>query len=196
MLFGNPIKKKRKKLFDAGRQFAQNGEYEKAVQSYTEAIALDPLTNNSNIWYNRANAKAKLKDDVGAIEDYTFCIDFSTTAGWDAYYNRANSKMNIQDITGAVEDYTQVITLNPKYGPAFTSRARCYAQLQKPHLVIYDYLKAIDLDMNALTINTMLGLADAYYQLRDFENAKIYYNLAYQIDKSLVIAKQRLDEID
>ena len=192
----NPNKKATKQFFASALLHASQGDYAKAIELYSKAIDAGGANNYSNVFYNRANAKASCGDNRGAIEDYSTSIKLNDTGnGFDAYYNRANSKLSINDIEGAVEDFTQVIKVNPKFGPAFTSRARVYAQLGKHHLSMNDYLKAIEIDDNALRYETCLGLADAYYNLKDYPNAKSWYEFALAYNRSSQEATIKLEEL-
>ncbi len=45
-------------------------DYEGAIQDFTEAIRLDPYS-DENLYYNRGLAKEELKDHEGAYKDYS-----------------------------------------------------------------------------------------------------------------------------
>ena len=50
------------------------GEYEDACKDYGVAIRLAPEGKHAMLWYNRANAKARLGDFASALDDYDHAI--------------------------------------------------------------------------------------------------------------------------
>jgi len=60
---------------------------------------------------NRGNAKTKLKDNQGAIADYTKAIELNSKYAL-AYTNRGTAKGIIGDKEGAIADYKKAAQLN------------------------------------------------------------------------------------
>ena len=88
-----------------GYQKSMRGDYYGAISDYSYSIEID--SNNADAYYNRGNARVKIKDYHGAISDYSHSIEISPAS--DAYYNRGVSKGKLKDYYGAISDYTKAI---------------------------------------------------------------------------------------
>lgn len=66
----------------------QVGEYEKAVQDYSQALQVDP--HNSYAYYNRGITRDRSGDYEGAIEDFSHAIRLDP-ANADFFHNRGFS---------------------------------------------------------------------------------------------------------
>ena len=66
----------------------QVGEYEKAVEDYSQALQVDP--NNSYAYYNRGITQDRSGDYEGAIEDFSQAIRLDP-ANADFFHNRGFS---------------------------------------------------------------------------------------------------------
>ena len=72
-------------------------------------------------YYNRGDAKLKLKDYKNAILDYNKAIELDPNYV-DAYNVRGLAKYDLKDYGGAILDFNKVIELNNK-GPYFLAGA-------------------------------------------------------------------------
>ena len=63
-------------------------------------------------FFNFGNAKYKLKDYRGAIQDYNKAIELNPKLA-SAYLGRGLAKGKLQDYRGAIKDYNKSIGLNP-----------------------------------------------------------------------------------
>ena len=92
-------------------------ELENRIQKDKEAVTDDyALAYNNRGW-----SKHNLKDDNGAIADYTKAIELNPDYAL-AYNNRGWSKHNLKDHDGAKSDYTKAIELDPNYTKAYVNR--------------------------------------------------------------------------
>lgn len=66
----------------------QVGEYERAVEDYTQALQVDPQ--NSYAYYNRGITRDRSGDYEGAIADFTHAITLDP-ANADFFHNRGFS---------------------------------------------------------------------------------------------------------
>ena len=66
----------------------QVGEYEKAVEDYSQALKVDP--HNSYAYYNRGITRDRSGDYEGAIEDFSHAIRLDP-ANADFFHNRGFS---------------------------------------------------------------------------------------------------------
>ncbi|MDR1893141.1 MAG: tetratricopeptide repeat protein [Spirochaetales bacterium] len=99
-----------------GVKFSEANEYDKAIEAYTQAIALKP--DFARAYYNRGNAYSYKKDYGKAIENYNEAIRICPAAGQlpneGVYYcGRGNSFYSIDQYDKALEDYDRAIKLKP-----------------------------------------------------------------------------------
>ena len=92
---------------------------ERAVQSYDQAIALDPQ--HAMAYNNRGIARSDQGDLAGAVKDYDQAIALDPQYA-DAYNNRGVARRAQGDLVGAVKDYDQAIALNPQHADAYNNR--------------------------------------------------------------------------
>ena len=112
-------------LVQLGKEKADNGNWNDAVNTYTSALQQDPK--NADAYHNRAIARFNLKDYRGALMDYSKAINVGTSIGADcvgaAYYGRGqcyyalgmkdkacldfvkSSELGNSDGTGAVQNF-------------------------------------------------------------------------------------------
>lgn len=99
-----------------GNQAYKNGEYQKAVENYRQALAAEP--GHQTAQFNLAAALYKSKDKAAALEAYTASIDSYTNTNdlaklSHAYYNRGVVYHNDEKIDECIEDYKRALRLNP-----------------------------------------------------------------------------------
>jgi len=89
------------------------GDYEGAIQDYTQAININP--NDADAYYNRGNARADTGNHEGAIQDYTQSININANDA-EAYYNRGNLRTELGDNQGGIEDFQKACELYRQAG--------------------------------------------------------------------------------
>ena len=95
--------------------------HKKPKKSSLKAIELDPVDDYAYV--NRGNAKKTLKDDYGAIEDYSKAIELKPDYA-SAYNNRGTAKENSGDLNGACADWIKAASLRHT-NPAQWVRDQC-----------------------------------------------------------------------
>jgi len=100
---------------------------------------------SSVAYYNKGVDKINLKDDNGAIADFTKAIKIDPNYT-KAYYNRGRSKHKLKDFNGAIADYNKAIKLDPNYTEAYYNRGRLKYKLRDYFGAMSDYTKAIRID--------------------------------------------------
>ncbi|MGB1776288.1 MAG: tetratricopeptide repeat protein [Synechococcus sp.] len=130
-------------VIKSGLAKMQNGDNIGAVQDLTTAIAIEP---SAMAYFHRSNAKQKLKDYKGAIDDLTVVIN-TTQDVPGPYYNRGLAKTRLEDFKGAIEDYTSAITVNPRFDRGLVARGNAYLQLDQLEKAIGDYDQAIQINV-------------------------------------------------
>lgn len=112
-----------------GEGHSLSGRYKEAIDSYTEALKLEPGHKHS--LYNRGVTKERMGNYIEAIADFNQLLSLDSTYGL-AYSARANSKFNLGDYRGAIRDYT--LAIKHSY-PNYKDRAMAYFLLK-------NYIKA------------------------------------------------------
>jgi len=100
-----------KEWFDKGYQHGLNKEYDKEVEAYTNAIALN--ANYGDAYYNRGLAYYNKALYDRAIEDYTSAIVLDPNAA-DAIYNRGLAYQQKGNMGRAIPDYRTACDLGFK----------------------------------------------------------------------------------
>jgi len=131
--------------FYKGKQYYSNKDYDKTIEAYSSAIALDP--NYAADYNNRGIAYQAKEQYDRAIEDYTRAIELDPNND-KAYDNRGNSYNKKGQYDRAIEDYNKAIELNPDNAKAYYNRGIAYAKKGKYDRAIEDNTKAIQLDPN------------------------------------------------
>jgi tetratricopeptide (TPR) repeat protein len=95
-------------------------------------------------FFNRGNARKKVKDYPGAIADYTRSIELNPRA-YGAYINRGNARQSVRDYNGSIDDYSAALKLNPNLARAYYNRAISYRKLGLTQYSITDLQQAAKL---------------------------------------------------
>ena len=143
--------------FDKGYQHYLNKEYDKAIEAYTSAIAINP--NYAKAHYNRGTVYGKEKGlHDKAIEDFNKAIALNPNLA-EAYNNRGAAYGNKGQYDRAIEDYNKASTLNPNFAEAYNNRGIAYADKGHYDRAIEDSNKSIALDPNYAKAYYTRGLA-------------------------------------
>jgi tetratricopeptide (TPR) repeat protein len=144
-----------------GIAYGELGQYQRAIEDYTEAIRLKP--DDAEAYYNRGNAYANLGQQPRAIEDYTEAIRLKPAYA-DAYSNRGNAYAELGQYQRAIEDYTKAIRLRPNDAEAYNVKGKVYTKLGQYQRAIEDYNKAIRIKQDYADAYNNRGVA---YLLQD-----------------------------
>ena len=139
-----------------GVAYHAKGDYDRAINDYTQAIALDP--NYAVAYNNRGLAYTSNDNNDRAINDYTQAIMLDPRYA-QAYTNRGVAYHAKGDYDRAISDYTQAISLNPRYVKAYIDRGAAYQVKGDYDLAIVDYTQAILFDPRFAEAYTNRGLA-------------------------------------
>lgn len=129
---------------NSGNDYAQQKQYERAIQDYDEAIQLNP--NYVEAYVNRGLAYNYLQQYERALQNFNKAIELNPNVH-QAYHNRGNTYMNgLRQYEKAIQDYTKVLSLIPNDANAYYNRGIAYFNQQKLERAIQDYTEAIRLD--------------------------------------------------
>ena len=175
--------------FERGISQSLIKQYTNAVNSFTEAIHLNP--SNPFLYINRATTRAEMIDFISSIDNSYQSITLDSdpakrlhnsgtrTYSYDeaiedmnkaiklypdfaeAYYNRANLMAISGKLPEAYEDYTRAIELSPNFGEAYYNRGLVQIFMKDTRKGCMDLSKAGE-----------LGIASAYDLLRQFRIAE------------------------
>lgn len=149
-----------------GNDKYKQGNYEGAIEDYTQAIRLN--SDDAEAYFKRGNAYAKLKNHQRAIEDYTQAIRIAPNSD-GAYLNRGHAHFDLKDYQEAIEDYTQAIRLNPDNAEIYFNRAKAHANLKDYQKAIEDYTQVIRL--NPDDAETYISRGFSHSRLKDYQEA-------------------------
>ena len=123
-------------------------QYTNAVNSFTEAIRLNPA--NPFLYLNRAAARAEMIDVISSIDNsyQSVTIDSDPSKRLHTTVKRTYS------YDEAIEDMNKVIKLYPEFAEGYYNRANLMAISGKLPEAYDDYTRAIELDPN---------MGEAYY---------------------------------
>ena len=163
-----------RKLEEGNKSYYQ-GNYNNAVERYSEAIQINP--NSDKSYYNRGRAYYYLQDYNAAIADYTKAIKIDSQNA-SAYYNRGYVYTELQKYKEAVADYTKVIELHSDFAGAYYNRGVSYGKLKKYNEAINDYIKAIQLNSN---------------YAKSYNNREFVYALSSNFDQAIKDCNQIIE---
>ena len=146
------------KALKAGADFANAGEYQKAVNVYSAALIDSP--NHHELLYSQAKAYFKLKDFEMALTNFDLLLlNFPGQA--DLISERAVVYHHMGDNDRALKELDIAAELEPENPFRYSSRAWIKAALKDVEGAIADYEKAIELDPeDAISYNNKGMLED------------------------------------
>ena len=170
-------------LVSQGKTDSNNGDYDRAIAAFSEAIRLDPK--NVNAFGNRGIAYAKKGNNDRAIADYNDVIRLSPNYA-NAFLNRGIAYGKKGDNDRAIADFMEAIRLDPKNANAFFDRGIAYGKKGDNDRAIADYNEAIRLNPNyALAFNNR---GFSYFKKGDNRRAIADYNEVIRLDPKYALA--------
>lgn len=151
--------------FYLGNYAYHKGQYESAIQDYTQTIYLD--ASYADAYTNRGASYDKLGQYENAVQDFTEAIRLTPTAA--AYCNRGIAYAHWEQYDKAIQDDTEAIRQNPSYVLAYVNRGLAYHALKQYEKAIQDYTEAIRLKPDYAEAYTYRGEASIWLNTFGFE---------------------------
>ncbi len=196
----NPLAKE---LYTKAAKFFDNGQFEKAVELYTQAINLDPTY--SNAYFNRAISYAVTGKYEEAKKDLEVVMKYEPDS-FDAPFLMGNIAEQQHDYEGAKEWYEKALQKNPNYERAKVELSRLKEKIEKQKTVpnktqaesihregsnsdvLHFYLAALEKEPN----NARICIEIARYYARDMNIVGNYYAVKNDLNAALTYAKRAL----
>jgi tetratricopeptide (TPR) repeat protein len=197
-------------FLDRGILFAIRGDYEMAIEDFTEALTLKPNLSAAYLLRGRAffasasyiitveenfssvgiiSKSGSITFSQGqaydkAIADYTEAIRLDPNSSI-AYEERGNAYGGKKDYDRAIADFTQAIRLDPNNTSAYNNRGLAYGDKGDYDRAIADFTQTIRLDPNnASAYNNRGGV---YSYKGDYTQAITDYTRAIQLAPNFAI---------
>lgn len=152
-------------------------DFTKAIELVESEISSDDLSflvlkrhfkESNNLYFSRGLSKYLLRDDIGAISDFTKAIEINPNDALPYEY-RARARGRLKDFERSMKDISKAIELNPNFGDAYFFRGQLKTILVDDVGSIADFTKAIELNPN--DADSYEGRASSKFALHDFNGA-------------------------
>ena len=174
------------RLQSSGTAYTAKGDFDRALNDFTEAIRLNPA--NSNAYNNRGHAYRAKSHFDRAIADHTEAIRLDPSNA-NAYNNRGIAYRAKGDHDRAIADHTEAVRLDTKYFDAYNSRGIAYRAKGDFDRAIANYTTAIEINPKSAVLYSNRGRA---YELKgDKDLAVADYKKIIDLPATSVLAQQR-----
>ncbi len=172
-------------LIKHGIRNAQEGNYEKAIYDYNQALHVDPR--DAEAYFLRGVARSKLGDERGANEDFEKVLRLRieklgqtirrNPEDFIAHIQRGYSRYESGDQQGAIHDFTVAIRLRPAIADAYFYRGNAHYRKGDKQAAIQDYDRALQIDTKRADVYVAravvrLELGDKPGAVEDFDKAR------------------------
>jgi lipoprotein NlpI len=149
-----------------GNAYYAAGDYDRAIQDYSQAIQLDP---KSAVYLsNRGNAYADKGDYDSAIKDFDKAIELNPKSS-NVYSSKGFAFARKGDYDSAIKYYSQAIQLGSTDAPTYNGRGDAYLAKADYMHAIQDYDDAIR--NNPSYAEAFFGRGKAYFAERNYDHA-------------------------
>jgi tetratricopeptide (TPR) repeat protein len=164
-------------LVEIAKTAYQNGKYDMAVNTYTEAIAAYESEATTNLYYaylERGAAYMKILMYKKAIEDFDMAVVFQPNRS-DALLCRAQANLALRNYDKVQEDCNAALRLNNKLERAYYLRAQSKLENGKAEDALVDFDRSLRIAPTAGGFNdrgyTKLALGNYQAAIADFDYA-------------------------
>ena len=150
---------------------------EEALEAYQKAISLRP--NYSEALNNQGVIFLEEKNQREAITFFERAIQANPNLSV-AYSNLGNALAQLENFESAFQCFERAIQLNPRYVDAYLNFGNSLKKNRQYKSAIACYQEALKLSLNNFNILNLIG--DAYYEIGESEEAKIYYTKSFAVN--------------
>lgn len=112
-----------KDFFLQGKIHYNNARYEKAIEQFNQAIALD--SSDANYFLQRGFCKGLIGDYESSIDDFTKAFQLDP-ANKFALVSRGSAKNKLGRYEEAITDFNHALQIDPDYAEAYNNRGFAY----------------------------------------------------------------------
>lgn len=167
-----------------GKEDTEEGVWEEAINSFTQAIRLRP--NLVKAYIARADVYINLKKYPEAIADLGQAIYLQPDKVKEAYYKRGLAQLKLGQNEQALTDLNKAIAIDPNYLEALFALGNSYFKLKSFEQAISTYSQVIAID--PAFGNSYYRRGRSYFILKEFESAIRDFQSAIKIEPSLADA--------
>ena len=170
-----------------GRALLEQGETEKALDDFNDAIGFAPKY--SAAYAGRGEVYEKLGSDSAAIGDYSRAIFFAPKSA-NVFMQRGKLLVKLGRHNQAIRDFGEAIRLSPNLLDGYMSRGTAYRTLGKDAKAVLDFDRAVRLAPRSR--ETFLARAETNKTLSRIPDAINDYRGALTLDPQCAICLQEL----
>lgn len=141
----------------AGKEAFNEGNYDRAVNYFNEAIKADDK--RAELYHDRARANLRLQKYAAAVSDYTAALNLDKNFA-SARLDRAAAYYFLGDYTKAIADYDELLKSDANNADAYFGRGLSYSKLKQYAPALADLNKVVQI--NPHHSNAFEDIANAY----------------------------------
>ncbi|MEE4266010.1 MAG: tetratricopeptide repeat protein [Desulfobacteraceae bacterium] len=175
------------KLCRQGFSFSINGEDQKALEFFEEAIATDPK--NTMAWNGLGYCHVGLNNSTAAIKAYQQAIETNPTDE-TLYFTLGNYYVKLEQHQEAIKAYQQVIRLKPDFEEAYFQLGVVYSRIGRLDEGTNAFETVIRLNPDAVPAHFNVGIA--YAMLGRYQDALKANQEALRVDPEFAPAHNNI----
>jgi len=144
----------------------RNGECEKALDEYSQALRIDPKSKLAHEFRGRILRDAGKTDD--AFNDFSEAIRLDPN-NHGAFVGRGLIDLSRKDFDQAIEDFSEAVRTDPDSASSYANRGLAYAYKRDFEQALINYDAALRLDPS--DARALANRAGLYSQQKDFDRA-------------------------
>ncbi|HXZ15864.1 MAG TPA: tetratricopeptide repeat protein, partial [Roseiarcus sp.] len=177
-------------LTDRGMLYGVDGQYERAIADFDQAISLGASAgakaSGMAIAYNaRGQTYGMMGQYDRAIQDFDAAI--GQAPGFAAaLFNRGRTFSAKRQYAEALSDFGEAIRLNPDYAAAYQARGEAHGALKQYDAAIEDFSSAIKISPEFVV--ALDGRGRSYLAKKDYQRAILDFDEAHRLDAGYAAA--------
>ena len=166
-------------LLSKGKDYSNNKEYKKALDSFNKVIEIDK--NNKEAYYLKGILYTDLKKYKEALDNFNKVLEIDPNAK-ETYNVRGCINVYLKKYKEALEDYNKGIELDPNCEIFYFNRGLLYTELEKYEEALNDFNKVIEI--NKYNKRAYYNKGYLYVELKKYNEALENFKKVIEIDKT------------